>query len=59
MSGKKIGLIIGIVAGAAVIAGGVIAAVTLLGKKTDVYRVIKVMTSEGHSYVTRGELNPR
>ncbi len=56
MSGKKIGLIIGIVAGAAVIAGGVIAAVTLLGKKTDVYRVIKVMTSEGHSYVTRGEI---
>ena len=57
MNGKKVGIIIGAVAaGALVIIAGVIVAIFLLGKKTDVYRVIKVMSAEGHCYVTRGEI---
>jgi hypothetical protein len=57
MNGKKVGIIIGAVAaGALVIIAGVIAAIFLLGKKTDVYRVIKVMSAEGHCYVTRGDI---
>ena len=56
MNGKKVGIIIGAIAGAAVLIGGIITGVILLGKKTDTYRVIKVMTAEGHSYVTRGDI---
>lgn len=56
MKGKKIGIIIGISAGAVLLAAGVVTALLLHGKAEEVYRVIKVMTAEGHSYVTRGEI---
>ena len=56
MKGKKIGIIIGISAGAVLLAAGVVTALLLKGKPEEVYRVIKVMTAEGHSYVTRGEI---
>lgn len=56
MKGKKVGLIIGIIAGVLFIGAGVLTAVLLLGKKSDVYRVIKVMSSEGHCYVSRGDI---
>ena len=56
MNGKKIGLIAGISAAALILIAGIIAAVVIFGKKPDVYRVIKVLTAEGHSYVTRGDI---
>ena len=55
---KKTGIIIGVVS-AVVLIGGIIAAVSLLNKG-DSYRVIKVMETEGYSYVKRenaGELD--
>ena len=56
MSGKKTGLIIGGIVGGLVIVGGIVAAVLMLNKKPETYRVIKVMSADGHSYVTRGEI---
>lgn len=58
MNGKKTGLIIGGIVGALVLIGGIVAAsILLFGKKDDTYRVIKVMTAEGHSYVSRGDFD--
>ena len=57
MNGKKIGIIIGAsVLGVLILIAGIVTAVLMLGKKTDVYRVIKVMSAEGHCYVTRGDI---
>ena len=56
MKGKKVGIIIGAVAGAVLIAGGVIAGIALFKKQPDTYRVIKVIEADGHNLVTRGEI---
>ncbi|MBR5066834.1 MAG: hypothetical protein IKX08_04215, partial [Lachnospiraceae bacterium] len=57
MNGKKVGIIIGAsVLGVLILIAGIVTAVLMIGKKTDVYRVIKVMSAEGHCYVTRGDI---
>ena len=56
MKGKKVGIIIGAVTGAAILIGGVIAGIAFFGKKEDTYRVIKVIEAEGHNLVTRGDI---
>lgn len=54
----KKGAIIGIIVGAVVVIAGVVAALFLFkSKKEDTYRVIKVMRAQGHSYVSRGEID--
>ena len=54
----KKGAIIGIIAGALVVIAGVVAALLIFkNKKEDTYRVIKVMRAQGHSYVSRGEID--
>lgn len=56
MSGKKKGLLIGGIAGGVALIGAVVAIVLLLTNKTETYRVIKVMSADGHSYVARGDI---
>ena len=57
MKSKK-GLLIGGIAGGVVLIGVVVAILLIFfGKKEESYRVIKVMKAEGHSYVSRGDID--
>ena len=57
MNGKKKGFLIGgIVAGLLIIAG-VIVAILFLRKKSETFRVIKVIKAEGHCLITRGTID--
>ncbi len=56
MSGKKTGLLIGGIAGGLALIGAAVAVIILLTNKTETYRVIKVMSADGHSYVSRGDI---
>ena len=54
----KKGAIIGIIVGALVVIAGVVAALLIFkNKKSDAYRVIKVMRAQGHSTVARGDID--
>lgn len=54
---KKKGIIIGCVSGGAVLAAAVVLlCVFVFGNKEEAYRVIKVLTAIGHSYITREEI---
>ena len=54
----KKGAVIGIIVGALVVIAGVVAALLIFkNKKSDAYRVIKVMRAQGHSTVSRGDID--
>ena len=54
----KKGAVIGIIVGALVVIAGVVAALLIFkNKKSDAYRVIKVMRAQGHSTVARGDID--
>ena len=54
----KKGAVIGIIVGAFVVIAGVVAALLIFkNKKSDAYRVIKVMRAQGHSTVARGDID--
>lgn len=54
----KKGAVIGIIVGGLVVVAGVVAALLFFrNKKNDAYRVIKVMRAQGHSTVSRGDID--
>ena len=57
MSNGKKGLIIGGAVGGVLVVAAVVAAIFLFRGKSDSYRVIKVMRSEGHTTVMRGDID--